>query len=90
MLHLRTVYRYKGREGWERSPAAMELPRRTLLFGELIREFEGGRGNQKHVFVLHILDAAWLGDEDIRRESLDTRWDFKVLFGEGVSATISY
>ncbi|KAG6452827.1 cap-specific mRNA (nucleoside-2'-O-)-methyltransferase 1 isoform X1 [Manduca sexta] len=49
------------------------LPSKTLIYGEIVREYRGEGHNQMHSKSLHIIDALMLGGVDISRYTLSER-----------------
>ncbi|KAG7199158.1 hypothetical protein KM043_018046 [Ampulex compressa] len=69
----RLVYRY-DKSGWTpMTDDKVELPRHTLVYAELTREYTRQAKNQYNMFSLHILDAFMIGGEDISKKHLQER-----------------
>lgn len=43
-----------------------ELPSGTLVYGELVTEIKGEKMGSRKVSALHIIDVAFIGEEDLR------------------------
>ncbi|XP_012281149.1 cap-specific mRNA (nucleoside-2'-O-)-methyltransferase 1 [Orussus abietinus] len=66
------VYLYtKGR--WTKFSKSVELPRGTLVFAEMVWSCRGEYSKQRKVPTLHILDAHYLGEEDVSKLYINTR-----------------
>uniref|UniRef100_A0A0K2UNK7 Cap-specific mRNA (nucleoside-2'-O-)-methyltransferase 1 n=1 Tax=Lepeophtheirus salmonis TaxID=72036 RepID=A0A0K2UNK7_LEPSM len=51
----------------------IELPRGTLIYAEITKEIRGIQKSQKKVHAFHIIDALYLGEEDVRRRPIEDR-----------------
>ena len=71
------VYKYCDRGRWEavRSPST-ELPRDTLVYGEMAIEMRKEDRRQAKTYGLHILDAFMLESKDISKKYLTERYYF--------------
>jgi hypothetical protein len=73
------VYRFVGgmwvfpTELGEDEDQTLDLPRGTLVYGEIVREIQGKRPNQRTTQVFHIIDALSLGGLDIRLQHYTQR-----------------
>lgn len=64
------------RRTWEHTVVAgvrFELPRNTLIYGELVKELSGEGKSQTAHTALHIIDAIMLGGQDVRSMPLQQR-----------------
>lgn len=60
---------------WKKSPVNLEMPRYTLLYGELIDCREGSTGSQDCPLpVLHIIDALYIGGLNVSFFPLTERY----------------
>lgn len=74
---------FEYRSGWKmlgNDNLNVELPAKTLVYGEIVQEYEKEGKSQRHLFVLHIIDALVLGGEKIDHHDLDTRHKLIKLF----------
>jgi len=44
----------------------LELPAKTLVYGEMVKEISGSKSNQIITTTFHIIDALLLGGKDVR------------------------
>ncbi|XP_059052007.1 cap-specific mRNA (nucleoside-2'-O-)-methyltransferase 1 [Achroia grisella] len=60
--------------GWKNvSNLQLTLPAKTLIYGEIVKEYKGEGSIQIHTKALHIIDAMILGGRDISRLHLTER-----------------
>lgn len=82
--HLRTFFMSKGgrnvcyynqnTRSWSQiNDLCIELAPKTLLYGEIVKEYIGEHRKQRHISALHIIDAIVLGGTDIRKLPLPDR-----------------
>ncbi|KZC07705.1 PREDICTED: cap-specific mRNA (nucleoside-2'-O-)-methyltransferase 1 [Dufourea novaeangliae] len=78
------IYRYvKG--SWAKvDDIKIELPPDTLLYGETVYEMTRENKYQRKLQALHIIDAFFLGTEDISRKSLKDRHELAKKFCEAL------
>jgi len=62
-----------ARPKWIRPEFKMELPRRTLLIGEVVQERVGEGKGQRLTTAVHIIDSMFLGGVDVRTEGYRER-----------------
>ncbi|CAB3383125.1 Hypothetical predicted protein [Cloeon dipterum] len=82
-----TVY-YMDRGVWKNVSelkVKLDLPAKTLLFGEIVHEHRGEGGAQISQKVLHVMDAHQLGDTFIGRLSFKVRYEFCIKFANAVN-----
>lgn len=60
------LYRFSNGRWIFNSEGNFELPKSTLLYGEVVSEYFGKMPNQKVAPALHIIDGLILGGKDIR------------------------
>uniref|UniRef100_A0A2M4CSM1 Cap-specific mRNA (nucleoside-2'-O-)-methyltransferase 1 n=1 Tax=Anopheles darlingi TaxID=43151 RepID=A0A2M4CSM1_ANODA len=62
------VYKFDAKQrGWTLvKDIAIELPPKTIIYGEIVRELQGEGKSQVVINTLHIIDGLVLGGEDIR------------------------
>ncbi|XP_054006129.1 cap-specific mRNA (nucleoside-2'-O-)-methyltransferase 1 [Hylaeus anthracinus] len=74
------VYRYV-RGSWDRvSDVTLELPPDTLVYGEVVYEMKNESKHQHKVLALHIIDAYFLGQEDVSQKYLRDRHELTKKF----------
>uniref|UniRef100_A0A336LYZ0 Cap-specific mRNA (nucleoside-2'-O-)-methyltransferase 1 n=1 Tax=Culicoides sonorensis TaxID=179676 RepID=A0A336LYZ0_CULSO len=82
--HLRTFFMGKGgrnvlayntsNHSWQQlNDLCLELCPRTLIYGEIVKEYIGESRKQRNISALHIIDAIVLGGVDIRKMNLVER-----------------
>jgi len=76
------VYRLTPRGSWERTEDTLrfEMPAGTLVYGEVVREMRGEARSMRRVTAFHIIDALYLGGEDLREMDIKTRNELAVNF----------
>lgn len=69
------VYFWNGdsRSDFELLQFNINLPNDTLVYGEIVDELEGEGRAQRRTPAVHLIDALYLGGQDVRNETLDTR-----------------
>ncbi|GBM25579.1 Cap-specific mRNA (nucleoside-2'-O-)-methyltransferase 1, partial [Araneus ventricosus] len=61
------IYQYDPNSSkWLKLEPVLELPANTLFYGELIQELKGESRAQRRISALHIIDAIFLGGNDVR------------------------
>uniref|UniRef100_A0A2M4AIM0 Cap-specific mRNA (nucleoside-2'-O-)-methyltransferase 1 n=1 Tax=Anopheles triannulatus TaxID=58253 RepID=A0A2M4AIM0_9DIPT len=62
------VYKFDAKQrGWTLvKDIAIELPPKTIIYGEIVKELQGEGKSQIVINTLHIIDALVLGGEDVR------------------------
>ncbi|XP_078037028.1 cap methyltransferase 1 [Augochlora pura] len=77
------VYRYvKG--NWEDVNNNIQLPADTLIYAEQLYEMTKQRKNQRKLLALHIIDAYFLGAQDVSNKSLQERHKLAKKFCEAL------
>lgn len=66
------------------TPLILNLPRSTLVYGEMTWELEGQGTGRKKVRTVHLIDGLFLGGEDIRGETLEDRSNILAAFVQSV------
>jgi len=64
-----------------------DLSRGTLLYGEIVKEMRGEGRSQRKVTAFHIVDAIFLGEEDLRQRDLVERNELCRIFAKAMNKT---
>lgn len=68
------VYKYTDQKCWAPlTEIFVEIPPKSLFYGEIAKELNGEGGAQTMVYALHIIDAIMLGGMDVRSYKLSRR-----------------
>lgn len=84
LKHMRTFLMSKGRRNiicyntvtrsWtQMNDLLIEIPPRTLLYAEIVKEYIGESKKQRSITAIHIIDAIFLGGVDVRKLHLVDR-----------------
>eukprot|EP00096_Caligus_rogercresseyi_P000286 TRINITY_DN10695_c0_g1_i1.p1 TRINITY_DN10695_c0_g1~~TRINITY_DN10695_c0_g1_i1.p1 ORF type:complete len:816 (-),score=171.50 TRINITY_DN10695_c0_g1_i1:134-2581(-) len=82
------VFYLSSRDRWQKvEPEVLkiDLPRGSLIYGEITKEIRGVQKSQKRVNAFHIMDAIFLGSEDLRHRSFLERTEAIKLFVKSIS-----
>ncbi|KAK1130818.1 hypothetical protein K0M31_018927 [Melipona bicolor] len=78
------VYRYV-RNTWQHiDDIKIELPPNTLVYAEVVYEMVKEFKHQQKVLALHIIDALYLGGEDVRGKYITDRYESTKIFCEAL------
>lgn len=70
----RDVVMLQPNGGWTALPELhVEMTANTLVYAEVVREMSGEGRSQTVTHALHLIDAIWLGGEDVRNKPLPER-----------------
>lgn len=78
------MYNHKN-ESWNDCPISFELSPNTLLFGEIVQEYQGEGRKQTKKYSFHIIDGIMLGGIDIRSKNLKRRVEMCQKFAEALN-----
>lgn len=68
------IYKYSEHKTWvPMTEIYVEMPPKTLLYGEIVQEFMGEGAAIRTTYALHIIDAIVLGGVDVRNWRLEDR-----------------
>ncbi|XP_053687251.1 cap-specific mRNA (nucleoside-2'-O-)-methyltransferase 1-like [Sabethes cyaneus] len=83
----RDIWQYNVSDGdwYPLKDVPLELPPRTLIYGEIVMELQGEGKSPIFEQAFHIIDAIVLGGEDIRKRSLPERSTMCKKFAEALS-----
>lgn len=62
------------RSRWQKLSEQVELIRDTLVYAELVQELRGEGRSQMRSNALHIIDAIYLGGEDVSHFQMEERY----------------
>ncbi|XP_013416099.1 cap-specific mRNA (nucleoside-2'-O-)-methyltransferase 1 [Lingula anatina] len=82
------IYKWDGRPEtpWRKlEEIKLELPKDTLLEGELVQELKGEGKGQRKLMTFHVLDAMFICGDDIRQEHFNVRIEKLRLFVKALS-----
>lgn len=79
------VFRWDApKSRWLKMVENIEMPRDTLIYGELVQELRGQGRSQMRSHALHIIDAIYLGGVDVSQLHLNERQDRYSITGRSV------
>lgn len=79
------VYKYENGSWTLVRDLFVQIPAKTLFYGEIVKELTGEGAAQTMVYALHIIDGIVLGGQDIRNYSLERRNRLCCKFAEALN-----